>query len=807
MLHDLRTAFRSVRRAPAFSALVIAILALGIGGSAAIFSLVNALVLRPLPFEEASRLVRMRDEVSRPGEGSWRYNTSPRSFVSLRDRAEVFDGVVAQRHRPMTLTSPGEPERVIGIGVSAGWSDVLGVGPVLGRPFSAEEEALGLDAGVVLLGWALWQDRFGGDPEVLGRSLRLDGGVHTVVGVMPRRYNFPYGAQLWLPERFDPDDTAAGPYVVGRLRDGLDLEGAQVRLDELSARVAEAYPESHASVRLLAVSFRDDLVSNHPRLGITLLLGAGVLLLLACVNIANLMVVRGTERQSEIAVRAAMGAPAGRQARELLVESLVLGGIGGAAGLGVASAMSGVMAHLSMEPDSSLGAFFTDVGLDLRVAAFTLAVAVGTAILFGVVPAWRAARTQPREVLAATGRAGGRRGRLLDGLVVLEVAVALVLLAGSTLMVRNFMALRDQDPGYRTEGLHTFELGLPASRFQEDSARVRFMGRLLDRLAAEPAVRSAGATQHLPFDDGSSSASYSVEGGPATEADRRLLASFRVVAGDYFPTMGIPLLQGRSFDPVEGREVRDVVVVNRAFAERYWAGDAIGRRLKLGPASGDAPWLTVVGVVADADENQELRETLYLPYPQAPAREMAMVVELAGGVDALRRVVRELDPDQPLGRLATIEARLDRVLGAQRAATRLMAGFGAFGLVLAVLGIHGVLAHTVARRRRELAVRQAVGLTRAGALGMVIRRTLLLTAGGLVIGLPVALAFSRLLVDVLGGGARDVALDIRLAAEQAGVGPAAWSGLVLAITVAAILAALAPARRAAATDPATELRA
>jgi putative ABC transport system permease protein len=808
MIHDLRSALRSLARAPGFAGLVIVILALGIGGSAAIFSLVNVLLLRPLPFEESSRLVRMRDEVTRPGEGSWRYNTSPRSFVALRGEDGIFDGVVAQRYRPMTLTAPGEPSRVIAIGVSGGWSEVLGVGPVVGRGFSGGESELGDRARVALLGHELWRSRFGGDPSVVGRGVVLDGERYEVVGVMPRGYNYPYGADLWVPDRFDEDDTAFGPNVVGRLRPELDLPAAQGRLDALSEGLAEAYPGSHGSIRLLAVPIRDDLVSNHPRLGLALLLGAGVLLLLACVNIANLMLVRGSARRSELAVRAAMGAGAGRQARQLLLESLALGVAGGAVGLLLASAMSGLLSGLSMEPDSSLGAFFTDLGLDVRVAAFALLAAVGTAVLFGVAPAWRAARVEPRRVLAAAGRTGeGGRTRWLDGLVVAEVAVALVLMAGAALMVDNLLALQGDDPGHRTEGLYTFRVGLPEARFPGDSARLRFMDRLLTALESEPAVASAGAVHHLPFDDGSSSTAISVEGGPATEGDRRLLVNVRSVAGDYLETMGIRVLAGRSFTAAEMGERRNVVVVNRALAERYWDGSPIGRQIRRGALTDEGPWLEVVGVVGDADENVDLAETLYVPYPLAPLTDMNVVAEVsAGSVGVLRRVVRSLDPDQPLDGLSSVTERVEALYGSQTAATRLMVGFAAFGLLLAVLGIYGVLAYTVARRRRELAVRQALGLTRRGAMAFVVLHSLRLTALGLALGLPAALGFTGLLARVLGGTTRDVAIDIRLMAEHTQLGLPAYAALLLALAAATLAATLPPARTAASTDPGRTLR-
>lgn len=809
MIHDLRSVLRSLARAPGFSILVIATLALGIGGAAGIFSLVNTLLIRPLPFREEAQLVRMRDAVSRPGDGDWRYNTSARSFVEMREWGRVFDGIVAQRYRPMILTNPGDPERVTAIGVSADWTEVLGVGPILGRPFTPDEERLGRDARVVLIGHELWQNRFGGDPGVLSRPVTLDGRVYTVVGVMPPTYNYPYGADLWVPDTFEREDVAFGPYVVGRLAAGWTLESAQAQLDELSGVLAEEYPESHASIRLLAVPIRDDLVSNSPRLGLALLLGAGVLLVLACFNIANLLLVRGTGRRAELAVRAAMGAARGRQLREQLMESLVLGLTGGAAGLVLASALARLMTSLSMEADSSLGAFFTQLGLDWRVATFALATGLATAALFGVIPALRASRVDPRSVLAEAGRTSQPAGgRWLDGLVGAELAVAFVLLAGAGLMVENIAALRSDDPGYRVEDLMTFRVGMSGAAFAGESVRVPYLNRMLDRLNEEPAVRSVGAVQHLPFDDGSASTAYSIEGGPGTEGERRLLTNNRIVAGDYLAAMGIPIQQGRPFTASELREDRGVIIVNRAFADRYWPDGPIGRRLKTGAIDSDSPWLTVVGVVANADENFDLRETIYVPYSQVPVGEMSVVAEVAppAPAGALRRAVRAVDPEQPLAELSTVADRVRESLESQAAATRLMVGFAAFGLLLAGLGIYGVLAYSVRSRGHELAVRQALGLSPRGAVAMVLKKSLVLAVVGIAIGIPVAMGFMRLLVEVLGGTTRNVAIDARLLAEHATLGAGSWVTLVAAVLLAALAASTPPATRAAATHPARTLR-
>lgn len=807
-LDDLRNAFRTLRRNRGTTAMVVLTLGLGIGGAVAIFSLVNALLLRPLPFREASRLVRMRDEVTRPGQEPWRYNTSPRSFVYMRERGGIFSGIVAQRYRPMVLSGAGDPTRVIGIGVSRDWTRVLGVGPALGRPFTAEEEALGDRARVALIGYDLWRTRFGGAAGVVGEPVTLNDRVYTVVGVMPRSYNYPYGAQVWVPDTFDPDDVASGPNVVGRLRDGLSLDAAQRELDRLSRQLAEAHPESHGTIRLLAVPVRDDLVSNNPRLALVLLVSVGILLLLACFNIANLLLIRGTARRREMALRVALGATALRRVRQLFAESLLLGLAGAALGLLVATGLHGLLARLSIEPDTSLGAFFTDLSLDIRVLGFALALALGTPLVFGMVPALRSGRPDIRNALRSGGRTStGRHGRLIRGLVAAELAVALTLLGAAALMARNLAAFRHEDRGYASSGRVTLRLSVPG----ETGDRPGWVAEAVRRVAELPGAVRAGGVQQLPMDDGSWSSSISIDGGEASTADRRLLANSRIVAGDYMEAMGIQLLEGRALRGDEILEGRPVVLVNRAFADRYWPdGDALGGRMKTGSLDSPRPWLTVVGIVADADENYDLAETYYEGYGLAPVPELNLVVEArtsaAALIPAVRRTLRALDPGQPLDRIATIEQRLADTMTPHRTAARLSLAFAAFGLLLVALGIYGVLAHAVEQGRKEIAVRRALGLTGAGAFRMVLARAALLAGAGIAVGIPGADALNDVLARLLGGATRDVALDVRLLAETATLPASAYAALAGLVAVIATAAAALPAWRAARRSPAEVLR-
>jgi len=806
-LRDLRLAVRRIAARPGFSLLVVATLGLGIGAGTAVFSLVDTLLLSPLPFPDSGRLVRLRDAVVRPGQRPWLYNTCPRSYFAMKEQVDAFASITAQEYHEFNLTGIGEPRRIVGIGVSGDWIRTLGAVPVLGRGFSPEEHAQGRESRVVLIGYGMWQRLFGSDPGVLQRRIILEGESYRVIGVMPRFINYPYGAQVWMPQHFDRDSGAFGPNVNARLRPGVSLEEAQAELDVLSARLRNTYPDTHGAIRLTAVSLRNDLVGNQPRIGWLLLVATGFLLLLTCVNLAGLFLVQSAGRTREFAIRAALGSGRRRQVVQVLVESLVLGTLGGLLGIGLGLlAMDGVRAF-SLPADSSLGPFFQHLVLDRRVLAFAAGLTLLTSMAFGVGPALAAARPDLHGLLKESARSGRRRNRrVLSALTVLEVALSVVLLAGTALLVQNLRRLEAQDPGYDPGNRLVAKLNLSEGAYADPEARSRYLDRVLARLAAVPGVRAAGVTQHLPLQDGSSTRTLSVENGPVSTGDVRLLANFRTVSAGYFRAMGIPLLAGRGFDPRGEPEGTTPVVVSRGFAGRYWPGrDPLGRRIKFGPEDADIPWFTVIGMVGDVDARYEIRETVYLPYERAPATALNLVVATGGILPEhprlLREAVWEIDPDQPVQDITPMARLVSESRSQQRLASVVLGFFSAFGVLLAFLGIFGVVSFSVQERTHELGIRMALGAPPSGVIRSVLAEGAVRAGAGLVLGLALALPAIRAMGDHFSGASRWVPVDVRLLSGARSLDPAIYLVILALLFATFLLACYVPGRRAAAIDP------
>jgi len=807
-VQDVRYAVRQIIRRPGFALIVILTLGLGIGATTSIFSLVNTMLFRPLPFENAERLVRMRDAVARPGREPWLYNTSPRSYFAMKEWDGAFVDVTAQRFMIFNITGTDEPARVTGIGVSTDWLQTLGVEPIRGRNFTPEEARLGSEARVALIGHGLWTRRFGADPSAVGRTITLNGRIYTIIGVMPPLFNYPYGSELWVPETFDRDSGAFGPNVVARLKRGVSLETAQAQLNALSDRLRQEHPNTHASVTLRAVPIREDLVGNHPRLGVILLGAVGFLLLIACANVANLLLVRSSARRTEFALRAALGARRRRQVRQVVTESLVLATLGAVLGLVLTAGLTDVLAQLSIADYE----FFTDVRVDGRVLAFGLAVTVVTTLLFGLVPALRASRPDLQRGLKEGGRSGRLAGgRLMRTLVASEVALALVLLAGAGLMLHNFTALQRQDPGYATQDRLTMELALPAHRYRQPEDQFRFVERLGERLEAVPGVLSAGLTTHLPLSPGSTTQAVSIQGGQASEPGNQLLVNWRTVTPGYLSTMGIPLLAGRDFSDDEVREPRTVAVVNEPFAQRYWPGrDPLGQQFKFGGLDSESPWLTVVGVVGDVDELYEVEETVYIPFGFRPDPDLSLVVHTAADPGAfapqVRDAVWEIDSDQPVENLTTLEEMLSASISQERMSALLMQAFAVFALLLATLGLYGVTSYAVSLRSHEFGIRKALGCTPGGILGLVLKQGTVLALIGITLGTPLALAATDLMADVLSGANVDVPVRVRMLSEASSLPLGTYLGLALLLFAISVLASFIPARRATRVDPVEALR-
>jgi putative ABC transport system permease protein len=801
---DARFGARSLAKRPGFTAVALATLALGIGANTAIFSVIDAVLLRPLPYADANRVVLVWEHSARNNK---EHNlVSPANFSDWREQASSFETLAAFVTRAGNLTGGGaEPEEVNIQHVAPGFFEALGATPVLGRALSAEDDPKS-GAPVVVLSYGLWQRRYGGDRDVVGRSVMLDGQPRTVVGVMPREFqltvtenaNVRGAAGVWVP--LDTSWTFRGRFlmVVGKLKPGVTIDAARTEMNYVATQLEARYPENNTGFGVRVVTVRDELVGNV-RTALLVLSGAvGLVLLIACANVANLLLMRAATRRREIAMRAALGAGRMRVVRQLLTESLCLSALGGV--IGLALALKGTDLLLALAPEDLVGV--SDVHLDVRVLAFTLAVSVATGLVFGLVPALQASSVE----LSGTLKEGGRHAsadrasaRLSSAFVVSEVALALVLLIGAGLLVRSFAGLRAVDPGFRPEGVVASKISLPAKTYAKDSQCIAFFASLVERARAMPGVRSASIVSALPFGGEGSRTSFLIDGRPAPTEAETPDAQVEVVDPAYFETMGIPVLGGRTFTAAEEEKATHVIIVSESLAHKYWPGESpLGKRIKVDMMD-DPPLCEIVGVVGDVRDHSledEVHPTVYWPHPELPFSDMSVVIRADGDTDALyaplRAAVRDLDPDLPMGEMRSMDGWMADSLARSRFTTLLLAVFGAVAFALATVGIYGVLSYAVALRTTEIGVRMALGAGRASIIRMVLRDGLRLSVAGLAIGLVAALLLNRfvasLLFDVTG---TDVATY------------AAASLLFLAVSV---VACAVPARRALAVDPIVALR-
>ncbi|MFN8010343.1 MAG: ABC transporter permease [Holophagaceae bacterium] len=796
-LNDLAYAFRGLLRTPGFTLVAVLTLALGMGANTAIFSLVDRLLLRPLPLPEPGRLMVVTEYSS--GSGAPRDNLSWPDFEDLRRDATAFTGLAATRNAGVNLTGDGEPEQLRAGMVTPNFFDVLQVAPRLGRTFTGEEGKPGGPRGVLLTD-ALWRRRFGADPALVGRSLRLDGEDVPVLGVLPPGFEFPYqlrGAELFLPLALSPDQLRArGSHFlggVGRLKPGVGVEAARQEVAALVARLTQAYPETNANYVGKVVPLQEEVVRRSRPLMWTLLGAVGFVLLIACANVANLLLARSAGRERELAIRAALGADRRRLVAQLLTESLVLGLAGAILGLLLAQAAAGGLLQLL-----PLRVPAAEPLLDGRVLAFTGSLALGTVLVFGALPAFQATRADLQEGLreGAKGSASPVHQRLRAGLVAAEVALATALLVSAGLMLRSLWDLERVDPGFRAEGVAAASLDLPPRKYPDAAARRAFVGRVLQRLQASPGVQSVAAADLIPLNGMTTSSSYAVEGLPDT--DRPPVALHQDVSPDYFRTLGIPVLRGRPFEPGDS----GVVMVSESLARHHWPGqDAVGKRLSLSGSGG--PWLTVVGVAADV-RYESLAEApasqFYLPLldPAADGDRIPLLTVAARGTSAaalkplLKAALREADPELPVTRLRTLGELLDQDRRDARSRGILFTLFAALALVLAGVGIYGVTSTLVAQRTREIGIRMALGAQVRDVLGMVLAQGLRTLALGSALGLAATLALGRLLRSQVAG----------LAAAD----PLTCAAVLATLAAVALAATLLPALRAAKVDPAVALR-
>ncbi|HLB38223.1 MAG TPA: ABC transporter permease [Gemmatimonadales bacterium] len=806
MLTDLHYALRSLRKAPAFTFVAVVTLALGVGATTAIFSVVNGVLLKPLPYADPDGLVMVWEHNFPRGRD--RNVVSPANFFTWTEQAQVLEDLAALVEGSGTLTGGGEPERVGVVTASASLFPLLGVQPRIGRAYTPEEDRDGAPR-VAVLGYGYWQRRFGADPAVIGRDLTLNGRPLTIVGVLPQgfevdlpvKFGWTGTQDLWVPHQFDEGDRAAsGRYlqVIGRRGSGVTVQQAQDRMSALARQLEQDFPERQTGWGVNLVPLEEQLVGDV-RKALLLILGAVTfVLLIACANVASLLLARSIERRQEVTLRAALGASRARTIRQLLAESLLLAGAGG--GLGAVLAWAAVDALKALSPDIPR---IEQVTVDATVLGFALVMSAVTGLLFGVAPALRGSNVELGASLKESGaRSGGGAGvmRARNSLVIAEIALSIVLLAGAGLLMRSFANLLDVGVGFETERLVLADVPVPTSRYPEASQRARAFESLVERVQALPGVQSATAILFPPLSGAGSATSFWVNDRPIPPQGEAPVADLRWVQRDYARTMGIPLLAGRFFERTDGEGAPLRVVVNKNFAETFWPGEsAIGRSLSM--PWGDTLVAEIVGVVEDVLHNgprTEVRPKIYWHHQQFQpfTLPMTLVVRTAtDGVDvapALRAEARAVDPSMPIYNLRSMESALSETLARARLATVSLGAFSLIALILAAVGVYGVLAYSVSQRTREFGVRMAVGADQATLARLVLTQGTRLVVVGLVIGAAVALAVSRLMEGlVFEVGTRD---------------PLSFMGAAAVLGAVALLASYLPARRAARVDPMEALR-
>ncbi|HWQ33602.1 MAG TPA: ABC transporter permease [Blastocatellia bacterium] len=801
---DVRYGLRLIRRNPGFTLVAALSLALGIGANTAIFTVVNAVLLRPLPFPEPEQLVMVWEDATFAG---FPQNTpAPANFVDWQAQSRSFESMAALSEGSFNLTGDGEPEKIQAYRVTANFFPLLGVQPALGRSFLAAEDQPGANR-VVMLSHGLWQRRFGGEPSVIGKDILLNGEKYRVIGVMPRGFQFlERYIGLWTPLALTAEErTERGSHylkVVGRLKPGVTVAQANADIGAVMEQIARTYPNQAARIGAYVLPLREQLAGDIRRPLMVLLVAVGCVLLIACANIASLLLARAAARNREIAVRAALGAGRWRIVRQLLTESILLSGIGGALGL-LFAVWSFAFLEQLIPPTMALTVSLEPDG---RMLVFTLLISMLTGILFGLVPALQAARFNQNEALKqGSGRAvnlGSRR--LRSALVVAEIALSLVLLVGAGLLIQTFHKLRQQYAGLRPENVLTMRTPLPQNKYAQPEQRTAFYDQVRARVGALPGVISVGYTTSVPLEWKGGTSGFVPENTQQPLPGLSYDANHRQVSADYLKTMGIPLRRGRYFDSRDQANSLPVAIINETMAREYWPNeDALGKRFKIGDPDSDVPWLTVVGIVADVRQmglDAPVKAEMYQPYQQAKQqpwyapRDLVIrtAVEPESLVAAVRREIRAIDPDQPISNIRTMDEILGEETQPRRLGMTLLAVFAGLALVLAALGIYGVLSYFVVQHTPEMGVRMALGAGRRDILALVVRKGLSLALLGIGAGVIASLGLTRLMQSLL--------------FEVSANDPLTLAGVALLLLAVALVACLVPARRAAKVDPIVALR-
>jgi putative ABC transport system permease protein len=807
MFQDLRFGLRMLLKKPGYTLIAVFTIALGVGANTAIFSVVNAVLLNPLPFAEPERLIRIFGHFLATGQDNM--SASVPEFTDYREQMRSFDQIAGYDNFSANLTpADGEPERVEALAATPELFSVLKVTPQAGRVFLPEEAHDGHDD-VVLISNELWRRRFGADPNVVGQKVIVNGRNNTVIGIMPQGFAFPRRTELWKPLWFPADQYdqqrrgSRGVEVIGRLKQTVSLLAAQAEMDHLAAQLTQQYPRNYESRgwKIGVVPLLEDYV-GQARKGLLVLLGAvAFVMLIACANVANLSLTRAASRRQEIALRLALGAARWRVTRQLLTESVLLALAGGAAGLLLATWGAGVLLRFAPNDLPRIH----EIRLDERVLAFTFAVSLVTGILFGLVPALAASNPDLNETLKEGGRGGtgsAKRQRMRSAFAIAEITLALVLLVGAGLMLKSFLRLQHVDPGFNPDGVLTMRMMLPFETYQKPAQRGAFYKQVLERIKSAPGVESVSATSRVPLTQGNNSGTISGENSAVGPGDLPVEAEWRWVTPDYFKAIGTTLMAGRAFTEADSEGAPMVAVVDESFAQRYYPNeDPVGKRIKRGKLDSTRPWMTIVGVVRNVrsrrlDAASDVQ--VYFPFYQDPtAYNMSLVIRTSAAdplslSGTVRAAIQSLDNNQPVYDVFSLRQIVGDSLAQRRFSMLLMGMFAALALALAAVGIYGVMSYSVAQRTHEIGIRIALGAQTGDVLKLVIGRGMTLILIGLTIGLAVAFVLTRLLETLLFGiSATDGATYAEISALLAGV---------------ALVACYLPARRATRVDPMIALR-
>ena len=808
LLQDLRYGARMLLKQPGFTVVAVIALALGIGANTAIFSVVNAILLRPLNYKDSDRLVQINHNYPKL---DLKASVSGAGYTHYRDNCEAFEIVGAASPWAVNLTETGDPERLQGMAVSHTFLPMLGIQPAQGRVFTAEEDQPGLNR-VVVLSDGLWQRRFGGDPNLVGNTIKLNGESYTVIGVMPQSFQFgrEFAQQIDLfspialtPQQLDPRRWRNEfLFVVAKLKPGVTLDQAQAEMDTIAANVRQQYfgggdASDPSSWGLLLRSLRETIVGEIRPALLVLLAAVAFVLLIACANVANLLLARAALRHKEIAIRSALGAGRGRVIRQLLTESILLATVGGA--IGLALAHFGIRALLSLNEDKIPRA--AEIGIDARVLFFTAGVALLTGVLFGLFPSLQTSKSDLHAVLKEGGRSGSARRSVRGLFVVAEVALALVLLVGAGLLLKSFQKLQEVNPGFKAEDLLTMQVSPPATKYREPQQIDAFFQQALDKIKALPGVRSAGISTSVPMSGFNSAGSFAIEGRTTAPGEMAPWGNRWFAGASYFQTLEVPLIKGRYFDDRDRSDAPQVAIIDETMERKFWPDEnPIGRRISFqGDPQGNPIWREVVGVVGHVKHKGLEGESpvqYYVPFRQMPVNSVFLVVRTAmeptSLAGAVRGAVQQVDPELPVFRVTTMERMVADSMTQRRFAMTLLGVFAFVALVLASVGLYGVMSYSVTHRTNEIGIRMALGAKVTDVLAMVVRQGMTLSLAGVGVGLAGAFALTRVMQTLLFG--------------VSATDPLTYAAVALVLAGVSLLACYIPARRATKVDPMEALR-